>query len=406
MDRFLDASRGKDSAAVQFMVLDILETLVTLSENPGRMGTYLVQQVRELLGARIVALLHPAVEGDSTPWRPLALEPARHGKPETLATLQELARLGQNLEGPVLWQGPGTPEPVETLLARSGFNGALLLPLRVGSKQIGLLVILHLLDMQRNAETLRALDILSPVAALVIQNARFFEFQDSVIQARSHDLRASERHFHTLAEIAPVGILHLGIEGQILFLNERWKQLTGYVEPPPGRTVPLRVYEEDKAELLEKWKKLLEGGTTLLAEFRIERPNHELRWVLGEMVAERNETGTITGFIGSLMDLTSRKQAEAERTHLEAQLAQSQKLESLGRLAGGVAHDINNTLTAILAHAELLKFRLGSDHTLQPHLAGIDQAVDRSRGIVQQLLAFSRKQLVAPVVLEMNQRIA
>ncbi|MBK8792154.1 MAG: response regulator [Holophaga sp.] len=406
MNNLFGTSRGKDSAAVQFMVLDILETLVTLSENPGRMGTYLAQQVRELVGARIVALLSPLGDHEGHLHTLVALEPARHAKPELQALLEDVAQLAHGYPTAVLWQGPDAPPAVQAILHKAGFNGVLVLPLMVGARSAGLLIILHLLDMQRNSETLRALEILSPIAALVIQNARFFEAQASIIQARSQDLRESERHFHTLAEIAPVGILHLGMQGEIFFLNERWKQLTGYSQPPPGRSVPLHVHEDDRAELKEKWDQLQQSGTPLLAEFRIDVPNHDLRWVHGEMVAERDEAGVITGFIGSLMDLTQRKKAEAEREHLETQLAQSQKLESLGRLAGGVAHDINNTLSAILAHAELLKFRLGSDHALQPHVAGIDQAVDRSRGIIQQLLAFSRKQVITPQVLEMNERIA
>jgi len=405
MNNLFGASRGKDSAAVQFMVLDILETLVTLSENPGRMGTYLAQQVRELVGARIVALLSPQGDHPGHLHTLVAVEPARHAQPELQVLLEDLAQLAHAQPTAVLWQGPDTPTAVQAILHRGGFNGVLVLPLKVGTLTAGLLIILHLLDMQRNSETLRALEILSPIAALVIQNARFFESQESVIQARSQDLRESERHFHTLAEVAPVGILHLGTDGQILFLNERWKQLTGYSQPPPGHPLPLRVHEEDRAELKGKWERLQESGIPLQAEFRIDVPDNDLRWVLGEIVAEHDEAGLISGFIGSLMDLTLRKKAETEREHLEAQLAQSLKLESLGRLAGGVAHDINNTLSAILAHAELLKFRLGSDHALQTHVAGIDQAVDRSRGIIQQLLAFSRKQVITPQVLEVNARI-
>ena len=87
MASFSEGPRGRDSAAVQFMVLDILETLVDLSENPGRLGTYLAQQVRELVGARMVAILHPLGEGQGHSHGLIALEPARHGTPENLVLL-------------------------------------------------------------------------------------------------------------------------------------------------------------------------------------------------------------------------------------------------------------------------------------------------------------------------------
>ncbi|MDV7397442.1 histidine kinase dimerization/phospho-acceptor domain-containing protein, partial [Arthrospira platensis SPKY1] len=104
-------------------------------------------------------------------------------------------------------------------------------------------------------------------------------------------------------------------------------------------------------------------------------------------------------------DISERKQAEAEREKLQAQLAQSQKIESIGRLAGGVAHDFNNMLSVILGHVELIKDQLPSDSPLQADLNEVQNAAQRSADLTRQLLAFARKQTVAPKVLDLNETI-
>jgi two-component system, cell cycle sensor histidine kinase and response regulator CckA len=104
-------------------------------------------------------------------------------------------------------------------------------------------------------------------------------------------------------------------------------------------------------------------------------------------------------------DITNRKRAEENRAKLEAQLQQSQKMESVGLLAGGVAHDFNNMLGVILGHAEMAMEMLKSPDLLQTHLTEIRNAAKRSADLTRQLLAFARKQPVAPKVLDLNKTI-
>src|SRR6185503_3747197 len=101
-------------------------------------------------------------------------------------------------------------------------------------------------------------------------------------------------------------------------------------------------------------------------------------------------------------DITEEKRAEEERLRLQGQLNQSQKMESVGRLAGGVAHDFNNMLNVILGYAELSLEQLEASHPLRVPLTEIHAAATRSAGLTRQLLAFARKQTVAPKVLDVN----
>ena len=398
-------SRRKDSAAIQFMILDLLDNLLACSEDPRRMGGYLTQQLRELVGARVVVLLRcppdPSVEAHGV----VAIEPERYADWEHLPALEELALLADGLEQTELWQRGAEPPEARPILEQMAVDSVILAPLRVGTRRVGLLLALHLLDTQRSEDVARVLEILAPVAALVLRNAHFMETQEQEIQARTRKLAESERQFATLAEVAPVGIFHLDAEGWLRFVNQRWHRITGLAQAPDRWAPPDQVLPEDRPRIETLWKLALDRGTPFTVEYRLLRPDGSLVWVLAEVVADRDGEGLLRGFIGSLTDLTESKRSEAERLSLEAQLVQAQKLESLGRLAGGVAHDINNTLTVILGNVEILRHRLPALDPLQSHAQGIAQAVDRSRGIVKQLLAFSRNQVIEPRVMDLNARL-
>lgn len=115
------------------------------------------------------------------------------------------------------------------------------------------------------------------------------------------------------------------------------------------------------------------------------------------------DDGEVSSVIEAARDITGRKQDEDERAKLQAQLAQAQKMESVGRLAGGVAHDFNNMLTVILGQTELALDRVGPGQPLFNELQSIRRAAERSAGLTRQLLAFARKQTVAPKVLDLNE---
>jgi PAS domain S-box-containing protein len=115
-----------------------------------------------------------------------------------------------------------------------------------------------------------------------------------------------------------------------------------------------------------------------------------------------NKDGKPAYLLGIAEDITELKQAGEERERLREQLSQAQKLESVGRLAGGVAHDFNNMLTAILGHAELAMRMCGPSERVHASLAAIKESALRSADLVRQLLAFARKQTVVPRVLDIN----
>lgn len=119
----------------------------------------------------------------------------------------------------------------------------------------------------------------------------------------------------------------------------------------------------------------------------------------------RNDEGTITGLIGLIRDITERVRADKTQKNLESQLHQAQKMESIARLAGGIAHDFNNMLSVIVGYTELTLTMIDSSDHLYGNLQEIHKAAIRSTDITRQLLAFARKQIIAPVALDLNQAV-
>ncbi|MBI5548245.1 MAG: PAS domain-containing protein [Deltaproteobacteria bacterium] len=139
-------------------------------------------------------------------------------------------------------------------------------------------------------------------------------------------------------------------------------------------------------------------------EFRVVLPRQGLRWRECSATPERlSDGGTL--WHGIITDISDRKRAEEEKARLEGQLQQSQRMESVGRLAGGVAHDFNNMLGAILGHAELAMEQVAPELPLYDDLVEIQKAARRSADLTRQLLAFARKQTVAPKVLDLNMTV-
>ena len=134
-------------------------------------------------------------------------------------------------------------------------------------------------------------------------------------------------------------------------------------------------------------------------EHRVVRPDGTVRWVHEKAAIQRDGQGRPLRMIGTVQDIT-------ERRLLEDQLRQAQKMEAIGRLAGGIAHDLNNALTAIGGYAELALGELAPDHVARADVGEIRRAAERAGSVTRQLLAFSRKQLLEPRVFDLNETIA
>src|SRR5438067_1423918 len=156
------------------------------------------------------------------------------------------------------------------------------------------------------------------------------------------------------------------------------------------------VHPEDVADVMARIGAALAGcGEHWSGEYRFRHGNGDYLHILERALISRNGEGRAIGFVGSLMDITARKQ-------LQDQLCRSQKMEAFGQLASGVAHDFSNFLTTILGYSDLVLVETGPKGTVASHVSEIRSAAARASALTQQLLAFSRRQPLEPVVVEVN----
>ena len=219
-------------------------------------------------------------------------------------------------------------------------------------------------------------------------------------QREAQALRASEERFRKILETTGEGIVLRDTEGYITFVNERFGQMLGYtVDELLGRHVreiitPDHIPLQRASEERRKRTRMAES-----LDMRFVRKDGSIMEAILSVSPTFDERGDYTGALAMISDVTERKR-------LEQQLRQSQKMEAVGRLAGGVAHDFNNLLTAIRGHTDLLLGDLPADSRLRSDIEEIRGAADRAASLTQQLLAFSRRQLLQPVVLEVDSIIA
>ena len=168
----------------------------------------------------------------------------------------------------------------------------------------------------------------------------------------------------------------------------------------------LRLHPEDKHTAIEEFRQAMREKSKFKSEYRLRHLDGIFYHFVSRGTPVFEKDGTICEWVGTLTDITESKIAEEKLRKSEEQLRQAQRLESVGRLAGGIAHDFNNMLTAINGYSDLTLRRLSSDDPLRRNVEEIKKAGERSAALTQQLLAFSRRQMMQPKILDINSIIS
>lgn len=217
------------------------------------------------------------------------------------------------------------------------------------------------------------------------------------------EIRNNEEKFRTLFENAQVGIFRTSLSnGIVLEANNRIVEMFGYdsKEEVIGRVSVVDLYEDPDTR--DKMiSELNERGEIRNFEAKFKSKRGGATWIRFSGVVNPTD-----GYLdGVASDITEIKSAEMERARLEEQFRQAQKVEAIGRLAGGVAHDMNNLLVPIVGYSELLLTYFGPGDRLHHSVKQISEAGDRCRDLVQQLLAFGRKQTLEYQPIDVNRAI-
>jgi PAS domain S-box-containing protein len=243
--------------------------------------------------------------------------------------------------------------------------------------------------------------------AAIALSQRELEARDSKIEAevflRSEAMQAnrllteSETRLRLLTEALPQIIWTAAPDGSREYVNERWTEWTGLpVSAALGDGWAQVIHPEDRDATTRAWAAAASGGSARFEHAqRYRMRDGGYRWVLSTAAPHRGSDGQVLRWYGATTDIHDRVTAEQQRR-------QAQRLQAAGKLAGGVAHEVNNMLTVVLGFGELVRDRLGADDAVREDLEQMILAAERAAVVTRQLLAYSRRQQLHPVVLDLH----
>lgn len=235
--------------------------------------------------------------------------------------------------------------------------------------------------------------------------ASAFNLMTTNLNSTLSGLQQSEDKYRSIFENSLIGIIQVSIDGVVLNANPAFVQMLGYTSLEnmlcEVKDVQSSMYlnPDDRKKLLIQ---LFKKDKLKNQEIQLKHRNGDEFWVSIDISLIRDTTGTPIRIESLINDINDRIQAEQEKNKLQSQLAQSQKLEAVGKLAGGVAHDFNNILSVIIGKSEIALMKMAPSDTYYSSFADIKKAAEHSANLTRQLLTFARKQTIAPQVVNIN----
>jgi len=221
------------------------------------------------------------------------------------------------------------------------------------------------------------------------------------------ELEQSRAMYHSLVDTLPAAVFRKDLESRFVFVNS---QFCAFHDCTPEAVLGRSDFDPSDPELSRRFqeddRRVIETGEVFHFEDTVRRAEGGPRTIEIVKGPVRDASGRITGVQGFFWDITERRRAEEAHRSVEAQLRQVQKMEAIGQLSGGVAHDFNNILTVIQCHASLMETDPALPAELHEAVTEINHAAQRAANLTRQLLAFSRRQTLRPTNLDLNELVA
>ncbi len=285
---------------------------------------------------------------------------------------------------------------------RLGIQAEMAVPILIDDRVEGLLYVDNRSPRAFTDQHESVLVRLAAHAAIAIRNAQILEAEQlarGTAERLVRALRESQDRFRFVARATNDAVWDWDLVSQALWWNEGVSTLFGYTPEQVGPDVAWwyeTIHPDDRERVKSDINAAVErGAESWSAEYRYRRADGSYAHVFDRGYVLHDGDGRPTRMIGAMMDITQRRD-------LEEELRQSQKMEAVGRLAGGVAHDFNNLLTIITGRSHLLLGKLKADEPARRSVEVIQKTADRAAALTRQLLAFSRKQVLQRKVLDLN----
>jgi PAS domain S-box-containing protein len=223
------------------------------------------------------------------------------------------------------------------------------------------------------------------------------------------ELKGSQSQLDEAQQIARLGSWEWDVRQNKVTWSEETMRLYGLSPAEAGSHVEQNlnhVHPDDREKVRHALAESLRTAQPFVCDHRALLPDGSIRTMHGLAKMVTDEDGKVIKMIGTTQDITETRRAEEALRRSEEQLRQAQKMEAVGRLAGGVAHDFNNLLTVIGGYCALSRQNVGQDERLRKNFEEIESAAERAAALTSQLLAFSRKQVLKPRVLSLNSVVA
>ena len=264
---------------------------------------------------------------------------------------------------------------------------------------------------ERIETQVESLDIWFSINAYCPALGEFIAIFDTITERKKAELALREvgQRLELATRSGGLGIWDWNLETGAMIWDSRMMEIYGYGpgDFPGGLEAwERRLHPEDKNAASADSQAALRGERDYHSEFRILLPDGSTRHVSADGIVQRNAEGRPIRMIGLNRDVTAQWLANEQRRRMEAELQQAQKLESLGSLASGIAHDMNNVLSAILSIASTMQVKYQADAFLLKSMRTLEQAALRGRDMVKRLTNFVRKDLETPHLIDLNAVVA